>query len=45
MSQYNFDILHIKGKENIVADALSRLPSITDIENELICSTSHTLGL
>ena len=31
MSRYNFDILHIKGKENIVADALSRLPSITDI--------------
>lgn len=26
LSEYNFDILHIKGKDNIQADALSRIP-------------------
>ena len=26
LSQFNFDIEHIKGRENVVADTLSRVP-------------------
>ena len=26
LSNYNFEIIHIKGKNNTVADALSRIP-------------------
>jgi hypothetical protein len=28
MSEYDFGILYIKGKENVVADSLSRRPSV-----------------
>jgi hypothetical protein len=28
LSQFTFDIEHVKGKENVVADALSRVPGI-----------------
>jgi hypothetical protein len=26
LSEYNFQIIHIKGRENVIADGLSRLP-------------------
>jgi hypothetical protein len=28
LSQFTFEIEHIKGRENVVADALSRVPGV-----------------
>jgi hypothetical protein len=33
LSQYTFEIQHIKGRENIIADALSRIPGTENINN------------
>ena len=45
MSQFSFDIEHIKGKENTFADALSRVPGAEHVNNLHICSFERTLGL
>ena len=45
LSQFDFEILHIKGKENVVADALSRVPGSEDVNCLQLCSCTHTFGL
>ena len=45
MSQFSFDIEHIKGKENTFADALSRVPGAEHVNSLHICSYERTLGL
>lgn len=45
LSQFKFKIEHIRGKENIVADALSRVPGSEALDNLLLCSLTHTLGV
>ena len=45
LSQFSFDIQHIKGKENVVADALSRVPGSENVSSLVLCSLSHTVGL
>ena len=37
--------MHIKGKENVVADALSRFPGADLNSTGLICDYFHTLGV
>ena len=44
LSQFCFDIEHIKGRENVVADALSRVPGSEDVSCLQLCSLSHTFG-
>mgnify|MGYP000379069687 CR=1 FL=1 len=44
LSQFTFEIEHIKGRENIIADALSRIP-ITDNETiNSLFSLDHSYG-
>ena len=38
LSSYNFEIEHIKGRENIFADALSRIPGTDIISNMMFCN-------
>ena len=44
LSQFTFDIEHIKGRENIIADALSRVPGVETISSMKICNKNYTLG-
>ncbi len=45
LSQFDFEILHIKGKENIVADALSRVPGSELLTSKELCSMLCTLSV
>ncbi len=45
LSQFNFEIEHIKGRENVVADALSRVPGSEQLDVSLLCSVDCTLGV
>lgn len=45
MSQFNFDIAHIKGRENIVADSLSRIPGTKMLTQHELLSADCTLNM
>ncbi len=45
LSQFDFEIQHIKGKENIVADTLSRVPGSELLTTFELCSLRCTLGV
>jgi hypothetical protein len=45
LSQFNFEIQHIKGRENVVADTLSRVPGSELLTNSEVCSMFCTLGI
>lgn len=45
LSQFKFDIQHIKGRENIVADSLSRIPGTEKLDMLFLCSMFYTLGV
>ena len=44
-SQFDFEIQHIKGKENVVADSLSRVPGSELLTCLELCSLDCTLGV
>jgi hypothetical protein len=44
MEEYNPEIRYIKGPENIVADALSRLPTTNDPEKPYVMPTREELA-
>jgi hypothetical protein len=44
MSEYDFGILYIKGKENVVADALSRRPRIFSLATLKVNLREHVLA-
>ncbi len=45
LSQFDFEIQHIKGKENVVADSLSRIPGSELLTTTELCSMCCTLGV
>jgi hypothetical protein len=45
LSQFDFEIIHIAGKENVVADALSRIPGSECLTSLELCSMHFTLGV
>ena len=45
LSQFDFTIEHIKGKENVVADTLSRVPGSELLDVLCLCSSVFTLGI
>ena len=45
LSQFQFDIIHIKGKENVVADSLSRIPGSESLEMLQLCNLVNTFGI
>jgi hypothetical protein len=42
---FKFDIEHIKGRENVVADSLSRIPGTETLSALFLCSVFYTLGV
>jgi hypothetical protein len=44
MEEYSPDIRYIKGPENIVADALSRLPTTNDLEKHYVRPSPEELA-
>jgi hypothetical protein len=44
MSEYNFGISYIKGKENVVADALSRIPRVFSLVPLKVNLREHVLA-
>ena len=45
LSQFDFEISHIKGKDNVVADSLSRIPGSELLTSFELCSMCCTLGI
>ncbi len=45
LSQFDFEIQHIKGHENVVADVLSRIPGAEDLSSALLCSLTHSFAV
>ncbi len=45
LSQFDFEIAHIKGKENVVADMLSSVPGSELVTATKICNMCYTLGV
>ncbi len=45
LSQFDFGIAHIKGKENVVADTLSRVPGSELLTATELCNMCYTLGI
>ncbi len=45
LSQFDFDISHVKGKDNVVADALSRIPGSELLTSSELCNMCCTLGV
>ncbi len=45
LSQFNFEIQHIKGRDNVVADVLSRVPGAEDLSSAHLCSMTHSFGV
>ena len=42
LSEYNYEIVHVSGKENLIADALSRNPTPGEVyEEDMIEETDH----
>lgn len=41
LEEYDFDIVHTRGKENVLADALSRIPFSEKIQTRLKHKCSH----
>eukprot|EP00035_Acanthoeca_spectabilis_P018899 m.406141 g.406141 ORF g.406141 m.406141 type:complete len:1992 (+) comp16795_c5_seq4:1114-7089(+) len=44
LSDYNFEIRYVQGTSNVVADALSRLPAVTDAEQGVQAFGTHLGG-
>ena len=44
MSEYDFGIFHIKGKENVVMDALSRRPRVFSLVSLKVNLREKVLG-
>lgn len=45
LSNFRFTIEHIRGRENVVADSLSRIPGVDVLDAMFLCSAFYTLGV
>ncbi len=45
LSQFDFEISHIRGKDNVVADTLSRVPGSEFLTATELCNVCCTLGV
>ena len=45
LGNFQFEILHIKGKINVVADTMSRIPGSELLKSFDCCSSLCTLGI
>ena len=45
LSQFDFEISHIRGKDNVVADTLSRIPGSEFLTASELCNMCCTLGV